>query len=263
MSVLLMTFMELLLDLEQRCGLNSESALGAVTSSALTRATLARALSNAAKQCWEMPEGKNWVWPFTVLTKTVTPDPTTGKIALSDLDYGCWLSLWSADPRPASSAGRTANAYPISWNADSEGIWPAEVTATVFAFYIPRTPEYTSTAVVRATTYAVDAIVYDGVDNVAVDATKATGQCYRNLVSATGANLYDATKFQVQPVSKHFQSAMAGYAQAQYLRSTGNYDVAAAMDADAREDLERKFLGIYPNSSTGNVPPWVQRGAWR
>lgn len=271
MIALLQTFRDLLVSVEQRLGYNSDPALAPldskgnpiITSTAFMRAVLTGLLSNASKQCWEMPEGKGWVWPFTVLTKTLTPDPATGMISLADIDYGVWLSLWFADPRPASSGGRTAVTYPIPWNADSAGIWPVQVPATIFAFYIPRAPEYTLTPVVRATEYDVDDLVYDGVDNVAVDATPATGQCYRCLIAdSSGADLYDPAKWQEQAVYKHFQSAMAQYAQSDWLESKGNYDTAAQMNASAREDLERKFLGIYPNSPTGNLPPWISGGCW-
>jgi hypothetical protein len=257
MSALAVTFTDLLLEVEQRCGLNSSATLGAVTSTPFIRQQLTRFLTNSLRTAWEMPEGKDWVWPFTVLNKTVTV--SGGKIAWSDVDYGVWLSLYSADPRPEGAV-----AGPVSWTADQDGIWPAEVPASLFAFYVPRAPEFTLTPVVRATAYAVDDLVYDGVDDIAVDATPATGQCYRCLVAAsTGAQLYDASKWQPQSISKSFQSFLAQDAQATWLRSRGNYDVANDMEAQGRDDLSRKFAGIYPHSPTGSAPAWVQSGRWR
>lgn len=263
MSALLMTYRELLTDLEQRLGLNSDATLGVITSSPFTEASLARFLSNASKTCWETPEGKDWVWPFTVQTATLTPG-VNGVIDPAGVDYGVWLSLFNIDPRPVGSAGPTNAYYGISWTQDSAGIWPNLCPATLFAFFIPRAPEFSMNPVVRATEYDLDDVVYDGVDDVAVDATPSTGQCYRCLADGnSGAELYDPTKWAVQTVYKNFQSAMAQYAHATWLRSKGNYDVATEMDGLADADLQRKWAGLYTTSPTGHRPAHVSNGQWR
>ena len=252
MSALVTTYADLLATLQARIGQTG------------TAASLAMFLTDGMQTCWEMPEGKNWVWPFTVQTATVTPGGS-GQIALADLDYGVWASLWNTDPRPVGSGGRTASAYPISWSAVSAGFWPELAPATIFAFYIKRAPEYTSTVAAVSTAYAADAIVYDS------GRAGSTGKCFRCVAAYTSdsnnnnftTELADATKWVEQPVYKHLMGAALCFAHAHWLRSLREDGAADQRDAAGMGELEKKFIGIYPNSPTASAPPWISTGAWR
>jgi len=221
---------------------------------------LADALTNAMQTCWEMPAGKSWVWPWTVLTEDAAT-LTSGAIPLSTLDYPRWWCLYSADPR-----GTDSTAYPIASYQDGDGIHPMDSTRTTyFVFYIPRAPEYTSTLPVVATSYAVDDIVYD-------DTTRSggTGECYRCKVAYTSSavnatltsELADTAQWAVQPVYKNFASAVAQMAFAQYLETRREFDEAAKKDSSGLYELEQQYKAVR-TQARHNSTPYYTAGQWR
>jgi len=221
---------------------------------------LANALTNAMQTCWEMPAGKSWIWPWTVLT-LASATLTSGAIPYATLDYCRWWSLYSADPRGTSSTG-----YPIPSYADGNGIHPLDSTLTgYFVFYIPRAPEYTSTLPVVATAYATDDIVYD-------DTTRdgGTGECFRCVAGYTSAalnadlttELADDDIWEVQPCYKNFQAAAEMMAFGQWLQTKREFDEARAMNAEGYTELEQQYKAVR-NQARFNIPPYYATGTWR
>lgn len=88
-----------------------------------------------------------WAWrtddplfafPFTVTTATV--NVTAGLVALASLGEGTWCSLWTADPRPASSS---STARPVQARVSQTGAHPLTEETSVFAFYRSAVPQGT------------------------------------------------------------------------------------------------------------------------
>lgn len=219
---------------------------------------LAAMLSDAMKTIWEMPAGKGWMWPWCVLTSAALT-LSSGKIALSTLDYPRWVSLWSADPRGASSSGRFVPCY-----VDGDGIHPQDDTlGSYFAFYIPRCPEFTHTVVAVATAYATDAIVYDD------RATVGSGQCYRCVsgytTPATDGNLTtdlaDTSKWKVQTVHKNFRQACALLAHAAWLEARDKPEEAEKKRQDGFGELERQWKAIR-RQQADFLPAHLMNGTW-
>ena len=220
---------------------------------------LADALSNSMKQCWEQPAGRDWVWPWTVQTITVS-SLTSGAIPYATLDYCRWFAIYSADPRGVASIGYFVPSY-----ADGDGVHPINNTlGTYFVFYIPRTPEYTSSLPVVATAYATDDIVYD-------DTTRSggTGECFRcvagyttSAVNATlTTELTDVTKWKIQPVYKNFQTAAVLIAFAQWMEGKRNFEAAKKKESDGEYELEQQWKAVRKQASYG-ATPYYTTGTW-
>ena len=218
-------------------------------------------LGNAYKSCWELCKGKSWMWSWALQTGALTV--TNGVIALSSIAYGRWYSIWSADPRiPGANS-----AYPVPTIDDASGIYPqTSGLSSVFGFWLPVVPEFSSTAVAVTTDYATNAIVIDPSSR-----TGGTGDCYRCITGYTTpatdnlltTDLANPVKWQLQKVYKNFQSATAQMAQAIFLRSIANYEQADKMESLGREDLDEEFRAVHPRGPVAVPPVWMGIGAWR
>ena len=207
-------------------------------------------LSNAMKEAWDKPRGKDWVWPFTV-TSTTALTVTSGVIALADISYGPWFSLWSADPRPANTS---AYRVPIRMH-DSSGIYPQTDLGSVFALYVPRAPEFDVTAWTNGTAVSAGAVRYDS----------TTGQCYRAKVAvpATPIELTDTTYWEEQLIPKNFNDYLTLSTFGMYFTTAGQHQTANAYADRANEDLEREFIAAFRDSPTGSGKPLYAGGLWR
>jgi len=232
------------------------------TGNTVAAANCASWLGNAYKSCWELCKGKDWIWPWAMSSGTLTM--TNGVIPLSAINYGRWYSLWSADPRvPGANS-----AYPVPAIDDGSGIYPQTLgLTTVFGIWLPATAEFSSTAVAISTAYATNAVVLDPSSRP----SGGTGNCYRCVAGYTtaGSNsaltteLADTTKWQLQKVFKNFQSACAQMAQAIFLRSIGNYEVADKMESLGREDLDEEFRAVFLRGPVAVPSVWYGIGTWR
>lgn len=207
--------------------------------------------SNASRTVWEMPAGKDWVWPWTVQTLSGAT-LTNGAIPWSSIDYGMWFSVWTADPRPD---GAVASFLRSTWDAD--GIRPADTTlGSYFVFYIPRCPEYSSTAWSGSTAYAVDDLML-----------YTDGDVYRckTATSAGESPVSAAAKWVLQPVYRTFQTTLELFAMAQFFFSNRDSANAAKTEADAYAELSDRFDNIYSNTQnyTPASIPIGMFGTWR
>lgn len=207
-------------------------------------------LSNAMKEAWDKPRGKDWVWPFTV-TSSSALTVTDGVISLASISYGVWFSLWSADPRPASS-----NAYRIPIRLhDSSGIYPQCDLSSVFALYVPRAPEFDSAAWTDSTAVSQGLVRYDS----------TTGQCYRAKIDvpATSIALSNTTYWEEQLIPKNFNDYLTLSTWSMYQSTTGQEQKAARYEEEANSDLEREFIAAFRDSPTGSGKPLYAGGLWR
>ena len=235
---------------------------GTVSATQGDKVIVAGALGNWMRTIWEQPAGKDWVWPWTVQTAS-NVTLTGNAIPLSTIDYGMWWSVWSADPR---TDGSTAYFIPSTWGAG--GIKPQDVTlGSYFVFYIPRTPEFTTTVVAVSTAYTADQIVYDDGRS-----GHSKGQCYRCVTAYTSASsdsaldteLADTTKWIVQTVHKEFQTTLELGAFSQWLQSKREFAEAKAMEEAAYDELSDRFDNIY-STMNNYLPPavWASGSWWR
>lgn len=211
--------------------------------------TLGILIGDAMESAWNRPRGKNWLWPFVIQSATLTV--TSGAIAPADINYGPWISLWSADPRPESS---TAYRVPVRLR-DSSGIYPADNLSSVFALYFNRAPEFNSTAHGATTAYAVGDVVYDA----------TTGNCYRckaTVGASSGILLSNATYWEEMLIPREFYTYLVETVQAEYHRACGQPDTAALCDARAQESLEQEFIAAK-DGPTGSGKPWTVGGTWQ
>lgn len=210
--------------------------------------TLGIVLSDAMEDAWNRPRGKNWVWPFLVSSATLTV--TSGVIALADISYGPWFSLWSADPRPQSS---TAYRVPVRLH-DSSGIYPADSLASVFGLYMPRAPEFSSSAWAASTAYDAGAVRYHS----------ASGICYRAKIDVpdTAIAITNTTYWEEMLIPREFYTFLVETAQAEYYRAAGQISTAENRDASAKEALENEYVAAR-NGPTGSGNPWTTGGIWR
>ena len=223
---------------------------GASTFTTGEKMALAIWFTNALKEAWDRPRGKDWVWPFTVTSATLTV--TSGVIALADVSYGPWFSLWSEDPRPANSA---AYRIPVRMH-DASGIYPQCDITSVFGLYVPRAPELSSVAWIAATAYDAGTVRYDS----------TTGQCYRAKIAVTASPavlLTNTTYWEEQLIPKNFNDYLSYYALAKYWTSKGNHGSADKCDQDALDDLEREYIAAFRDSPSGSGKPIYAGGAWR
>lgn len=207
-------------------------------------------LSNAMAAAWDRPRGKDWVWPFTVTSDSTVP-VTDGVIALADVSYGPWFSLWSADPRPASSS---AYRVPIRMH-DASGIYPQCDLGSVFALYVPRAPEFDSTAWTDSTAVSAGAVRYDS----------STGQCYRAKIAvpATPIALTNTTYWEEQLIPKQFDDYLVLSALGMYHTTAGQHQTAEKYEQRATEDLESEFIAAFRDSPSGSGKPIYVGGLWR
>ncbi len=259
MSAIVMPYKSLLEDLAAvRCQIGAtaiDGTTGVITVPMDVQVKCAKWISNVYKDCWELPQARDWIWPFAVLNKTVTV--TNGAIALADISYGRWVSVWSADPRPTTAPGNVSQACGIPIRSlDQDGIWLSDSpnsSGQVFVFYIPRVPEFTHVPVVSMTTYALDDLVYDS----------STGDCFRALGAYAGSTILDATKWERQLLYKNLQSATALLAESAYMRSLSNFDEASARKGEALKALDKEFIAAFPNSPGVPRAPYTGTGVWR
>lgn len=207
--------------------------------------------SNAMKEAWDKPRGKDWVWPFSVQSSS-SVTVTDGVITLADLSYPVWFSLWSAEPRPASS-----NAYrvPIRLH-DSSGIYPQCDLGSVFALYVPRAPEFDSRQWTDLTAYAAGAVRYDS----------TTGQCWRAKIAVPASPsipLSNSTYWEEQLIPKNFNDYLTLSTVGMYHASVGQTQTADVYAARAQEDLEREFIAAFRDSPSGSGKPLYAGGLWR
>jgi len=207
-------------------------------------------LSNAIKEAWDKPRGKDWVWPFTVTSNSALA-VTDGVIALADISYGPWFSLWSSDPRVATASGYRV---PIRMH-DTSGIYPQTDLGAVFALYVPRAPEFDSTAWTNSTAVTAGGVRYDS----------TTGQCYRAVINvpATAIPLTNTTYWEEQLIPKNFNDYLTLSTFGMYHTTSGQHETAGKYAADALDDLENEFIACYRDSPTGSGKPLYAGGLWR
>lgn len=245
MSGLRQTFSSLLFELLGNRLNMVDDATGALSATLGKQIRALGLLNNAMRTIWEKPRGKGWVWPWTVQSKTVTL--TAGAISLTDLDYPIFFSVWNTNP---DAVDATAWNIPARWGVD--GIVPSDQSlGSYFVFYIPRAPEYTLTAVAGATTYQPEDLVLG-----------ADGECYRALTSALGSEISDTAKWAVQPVYKHFQSAVVHQSQAAWFYGLNNFEAAALMDREGEIDMADLWTGISKQQRNFTPPHYLNTGSW-
>jgi hypothetical protein len=151
------TFEQLVTSMAFRAGLNPfDSSLGPVNLNSEDLAQWAELLSEAANDIWKPDkERPDQAWPYTVLTGTLTI--TAGVISFDLIGRGDFWRFWTGDPR-TSPRGTVA---PVESTFDSSGIYPSTSAGTVFTFWRPLRPKFSSTVWVAATTYPDATYVYD------------------------------------------------------------------------------------------------------
>jgi len=204
--------------------------------------------TDAMKQAWEKCKGKDWVWPFLVQSATLTV--TSGAIALTSVDYAAWVSLWSADPRPATTTGYR---IPIRV-ADSSGIYPHDNLTSVFGLYIPRAPEFNSTAWEADTAYDAGTVIYH----------TTSGNCYRAKIAVTTASIAitNTTYWEEQLIPRDFDSYLSLMVAAAYERSAGRPDEEARLESKADDALSIEFAAAFKGGPSGSGKPWTAGGTW-
>jgi hypothetical protein len=207
-------------------------------------------ISTAIEEAWNRPRGKDWVWPFLVNSATLTV--TSGIIALADISYGPWISLWSADPRTANS-----NAYRVPVRViDASGIYPQCDLGSVFGLYVARVPEFSSTQWSGATSYVTGDVVYDS----------TTGQCWRAKTAVTGGTgivLSNATYWEEQLIPRQFGDYLTWSCLSMARDAAGQEQTAERLANSGLEALEREFIAAFRDSPTGSGKPFYVGGLWR
>lgn len=208
-------------------------------------------VSNAMKEAWDKPRAKDWVWPFAVQSNS-SVTVTSGVISLSDLSYPVWFSLWSAEPRPASS-----NAYRVPVRLhDSSGIYPQCDLGSVFALYVPRAPEFDSRQWTDLTAYAAGSVRYDS----------TTGQCWRAKIAVPASPsipLSNSTYWEEQLIPRNFNDYLTLSTYGMWLASAGQHQTADGYANRAQEDLEREFIAAFRDCPSGSGKPLYAGGLWR
>jgi len=224
------------------------SSTGAEDLTTGEKLSLSVLFSNALKDAWEKPRGRDWAWPFVISSGTFTV--TSGALSLSDLSYPIWVSLWSADPRPASTS-----AYRIPVRvSDASGIYPQDTITSLFALYIARVPQFNSTAWAANTAYDAGTIRYDD----------TTGQCWRAKIAvpSSGILLSNTTYWEEQLIPLQFQNYLTLRALSDYCSISGKPDESAKLNNEAMAELDQEFAVAFRTGPSGSGKPWISGGTW-
>lgn len=231
-------------------GICPDVTLGDSTTTLITpfqTSQLCMFITNAAR--WALyPPNNDVFWPELIKTQTITL--TGGAFQLADVDQHTRMALWSADPRLP-----TSTAIPIAIGTeDVSGIYPSTTQGAVFAFYMPRTPQYTSIARVDATTYSLDDLVY----------SRETGRCYQALGAYLGSDYLDPTKWTAQAdVPQLLSKAIQCKATSYWQDANNAIDLSAQSSEEAQYELDTAWKRVRHLAGTALLAGYMSAGTWR
>lgn len=176
---------------------------------------------------------KNQTWEDAWTSDELTP--TTGVLTFTQIDDAQLFTLWSEDPRTI-----TTRAIPVLFKTSDSGLHPQTTEDTVYAFWVPACPRFTTTAYASGTTYSA------GQTACATD-----GNVYRAL-QATTSNEPSAspTYWRALPVLGVLADAVLDLALANYYHRTGEHGKAADLRTEAATKLDDIAENQFPRLQT-------------
>lgn len=238
-----LTFKELLWQYAKDLELNPDADLGTVTFGEPDKLPALNRLNKSMR----------WIWQ-EALTLCTLPDTLVGvqvdaitdhTIPKADAGHSDWVSFWTSDPRDATTGDA---AQPVKCTRVSAGWLLPEAVTEVFMLYRPLPPVWTTRAVVPATAYAVDALVWD---------EDGTGHVYRALVAdALGSELSDAAKWQPVTCPQPWMTALLAYARYLHLIDKALPQNANPQRAMAQDWIDGEIAGCA-QASTGRLWRWL------
>ena len=234
----LVTYDSIATDIADAVGLTPDTVVGGqVTWTENNRRKIARFATAAARWAY-YPANAEVKWPGLLVGASISL--SSGAFHLSQVDYSDQFTLWSEDPRPVNS-----NAFSINATISGFYVYPATTLATVFAIYVPRPPEFTTTQWLIATAYILDDLVYDS----------TTGRCYRCILANTGQAVTNTTYWLPQDVLKILNEAIMTKAASTWQNAGGNEpDIARSNNEAAQYELDRAWVRAkkYSNDADYN-----------